>query len=257
MVSWVLDTRNRRIAMLNLSHVTVTLDNKPLLEDISLSVDAGSLHALMGPNGSGKSTLAGVLMGHPHYEVIQGSITFNGEDLLALPTEKRARSGLFLATQQPPAIPGVTVFTFLKEAHRMLTQQELSVHAFKERVYDAFDAVKLDHSFVYRSVHENFSGGEKKRFEIVQLLLFKPKLAILDEIDSGLDIDALAHITTVLNKERRERSLTLLIITHYNRLLHALQPDYVHLLAKGKIWASGTRELAFSIEEKGYDGLLF
>lgn len=244
--------------MLSLSHVTVTLDAKPIIQDLSLEIKAGTIHALMGPNGSGKSTLALTLMGHPHYEVIQGTVTFNGEDLLALPVEKRARAGLFLACQYPPAIPGVPVLTFLKESHRMLIGTEISVAAFKELVAHAFDAVKLDHSFMYRNLHEGFSGGEKKRFEIAQLILFKPCLAILDEIDSGLDVDALVTIARALNDLKAQNPfLSLLIITHYNRILEYCQPDAVHILAKGKLWVSGDKELARSIEQRGYDdGLL-
>ncbi len=244
--------------MLRLSQVTILLEQKPIVENLSLTIEPGTVHALMGPNGSGKSTLALTLMGHPRYEVVSGSITFNGEDLLALPVEKRARTGLFLACQYPPAIPGVQVLIFLKESHRMLTCQDISVAAFKELVAAAFDAVKLDHSFMYRYVHEGFSGGEKKRFEIAQLILFKPRLAILDEIDSGLDVDALVTIARVLNDLKIQNpALSLLIITHYNRVLEYIQPNQVHILSKGKLWLSGDKELAQSIERRGYDdGLL-
>lgn len=244
--------------MLQLSHVTIALQEKPIIENLSLEIGQGSTHALMGPNGSGKSTLALTLMGHPLYDVVSGSLLFNREDLLALPVEKRARAGLFLACQYPPAIPGVQVLTFLKESHRMLTQIDISVTDFKELVMAAFDAVKLDHSFMYRNVHEGFSGGEKKRFEVAQLLLFKPKLAILDEIDSGLDVDALGIIARALTTFKNENpSFSLLIITHYNRVLEYIQPDKVHILAKGRLWVSGDKELARSIEQRGYDdGLL-
>ena len=242
--------------MLQLSNLTITLDDQPIIKNLSLDITKGSVHALMGPNGSGKSTLAYTLLGYPQYEVIKGSALFNGEDLLSLPTEKRAREGLFLASQQPPAVPGVQVFTFLKEAHRMLTGLEIPVSEFKKEVYAAFDAVKLDHSFVYRNVHEGFSGGEKKRFEVAQLLLFKPKLAILDEIDSGLDVDALKNLAEVLNKERKQSSLSLLIITHYKRILDHIQPDYVHLLSQGSIWASDNHTLADRVDREGYHGLL-
>ncbi len=240
--------------MLKLENVTILLDEKPIVKDLSLELKPGSVHALMGPNGSGKSTLAQTLMGSPAYTVISGAITFYGEDLLPMPPEKRARAGLFLAYQQPPAIPGVQVMTFLKEAHRMLTGEELSVAAFKERVYAACDLVGLDHTFLYRTVHDGFSGGERKRFEVVQLVLFKPKLAILDEIDSGLDIDSLVQVTRALNKERENGNLSLLIITHYNRILQYIEPDFVHIMAQGKLWATGDKSLAVSIEKTGYDG---
>ncbi len=244
--------------MISLSHVTITLLNQPIIQDLSLEIKPGSIHALMGPNGSGKSTLAATLMGHPSYEVIGGSITFNGENLLALSVEKRARAGLFLICQYPPAIAGVQVLTFLKESHRMLTGQDISMTAFRQLVIGAFDLVNLDHSFLYRSVHDGFSGGEKKRFEMAQLLLFKPKLAILDELDSGLDIDALATCAKVLNQHTLENpASSLLIITHYTKLFNSVEPHYVHILSKGKIWVSGDKNLATSIEQQGYDGLLF
>ena len=241
--------------MLNLSQLTILLKDQPIIQDLTLSLKAGSIHALMGPNGSGKSTLAATLMGHPLYEVTKGSVIFNGQDLLSLSTEKRARAGLFLACQQPPAIPGVPVLTFLKEAHRMLTGEDCSLTDFKKRVYEAFDAVQLDHSFVYRTVHEGFSGGERKRFEIAQLLLFKPKVAILDEIDSGLDVDALKNITQLLAHECQKTQMSLLIITHYKRILEYLKPDYVHILYKGKLWASDDYTLADKVDKQGYDGL--
>ncbi len=241
--------------MLTLSTITVLREEKPILKDVSLEIAPGSVHALMGPNGSGKSTLAATIMGDPGYEVIQGSIMFNGQNLLALPPEQRARAGIFLAYQQPPAIPGVQVFTFLKEAHRMLTQQELSVTAFKELVYAAFDAVHLDHSFVYRNLNEGFSGGEKKRLEAAQVLLFKPRFAILDEIDSGLDIDARAQIAQALNKVRLDTGMALLIITHYNRMIEFMQPEYVHIMAGGKILVTGGYDIVQRIEAEGYDGL--
>ncbi len=241
--------------MLQLSDLTICLQDRPIIKNLSLSIAPGTVHALMGPNGSGKSTLALTLMGHPQYEIIAGSCLFNGQELRVMPTEQRARAGLFLAAQQPPAVPGVQVLTFLKEAHRMLTGEDISVTAFKERVYAAFDAVHLDHSFVYRHVHDGFSGGEKKRFEVAQLLLFKPKLAILDEIDSGLDVDALRQLTQVLAQEQKKGSLSLLVITHYKRLLDYLIPDYVHVLSQGAIWATGDYILAQQIDTEGYDGL--
>ncbi len=239
--------------MLKLEHVTIALQDKPVCKDISLEIKAGEIHALMGPNGSGKSTLAQTLMGSPAYEVVKGAISFKGEDLVALPPEKRARAGLFLAYQQPPAVPGVQVLTFLKEAHRMLTREELSVGEFKEKAYEACDLVGLDHAFLYRAVNDGFSGGERKRFEILQMVLFKPTLAILDEIDSGLDVDALVQITKVLHEQRKNQNLALLIITHYNRIFNYIEPDYVHILSQGKIWETGNKSLAYKIEQEGYE----
>ncbi len=242
--------------MLTLLHLSVLYKDTLILKDISLSLDRGSVHALMGPNGSGKSTLAATIMGYSGYEIVSGSMHFDGQDLQTLPLEQRARAGLFLACQQPPAIAGVQVFTFLKEAHRMLTQQELSVTDFKELAYKAFDAVHLDHSFLYRHLNEGFSGGEKKRLEIVQLLLFKPRFAILDEIDSGLDSDARKQIAAVVANAAKKSNMSLLVITHYHSMLELLQPDYVHIMAQGKIWATGGFELAQKIELGGYDGIV-
>ncbi len=243
--------------MLQISNLTVTLEDQPILKNLSLTIEPGTIHALMGPNGSGKSTLASTLLGYPQFEVIEGSISFNNQDLLALPTEKRARLGIFLASQHPPAVPGVQVFTFLKEAHRMLTGEEVSVGDFKKRVYEVFDQVKLDHSFVYRNVHEGFSGGEKKRFEIAQLLLFKPKLVILDEIDSGLDVDALRNLAEVLKECLvNNKDTSFLVITHYKRILEYFKPDKVHVLYNGSIHASDDHTLADRVDERGYDGLV-
>lgn len=243
--------------MVELSHVSVLFNDTLLLKDISLVLKPGTIHALMGPNGSGKSTLAAALMGYPQYQVIEGLMLFDGQDLATLSIEQRARAGLFLACQYPPTIPGVEVFTFLKEAHRMLTREDLSVSAFKELLYRVLDLVRLDHSFAYRTVNEGFSGGEKKRLELAQLLLFKPRFAILDEIDSGLDIDALMHITEVVAQEQRITGMTLLIITHYNRVLEYIQPDHVHILYKGALVVSGEQSIARAVEKRGYDELLF
>ena len=241
--------------MLTFSQVTITLGDKPIIKNLSLSCNAGSIHALMGPNGSGKSTLALTVMGYPQYQVVEGTISFDSHNVCELPTEQRARLGLFLVCQQPPAVPGVPALTFLKEAHRMLTGLDVSLADFKQLAYEAFDAVHLDHSFLYRPVHEGFSGGEKKRFEIAQLLLFKPKFALLDEIDSGLDVDALRLLSEIIMKESRDRGMGLLIITHYKRLLEYVRPDFVHVLSQGTLWASSDHTLADTIDAQGYDGL--
>lgn len=241
--------------MLQLSHLSVRFKDQLILNDISFSLESHTIHALMGPNGSGKSTLAATLLGYPSYTISEGSISFNGEDITHMPTEKRARLGLFLVQQQPPAVPGVQVLTFLKEAYRMLTGQDCSVKDFKELVYQAFDAVQLDHSFLYRNVHEGFSGGEKKRLEAAQILLFKPKLAILDELDSGLDRDALERISLVLKECQVKTGMSLLVITHYYRMLEFLEPSTVHVLHKGALLMSDDGTLAKRIENQGYDGL--
>ena len=241
--------------ILSVEQVTISLKDMPIVRDLSLQVEAGSTHAVMGPNGSGKSTLASTLMGHPMYTVTAGTVLFEKSPLLELSPEKRARAGLFLVSQQPPAIPGVQVLIFLKEAHRMLTGTEVSLKDFKEQVYALFDAVKLDHSFLYRTLHEGFSGGEKKRLEMVQLLLFKPKLAILDEIDSGLDVDAVHTISELLYEEQN-RGLTLILITHYKRILEFVRPDQVHLMSQGKLIKTDSYRLAEHIDREGYDELL-
>ncbi len=243
--------------MIKFSHLSVLFNDTLILKDISLVLEKGTIHALMGPNGSGKSTLAATLMGYPQYQIAGGSIFFDGQDLSTLPIEQRARAGLFLACQYPPAVPGVEVFTFLKEAHRMLTRQDLSVAVFKDLLYSVLDTVKLDHSFAYRALNDGFSGGEKKRLEVAQLLLFKPRCAVLDEIDSGLDIDALSHLTDIIKQEQKRTDMTLLLITHYNRMLEYIHPDYVHILYKGTLALSGDRTVAQQIEKRGYDELLF
>jgi Fe-S cluster assembly ATP-binding protein len=243
--------------MLSIQNLSVVCGENKVIDDFSLTLQPGTLSVLMGPNGSGKSTLAYALMGHPRYTVTAGTVLFNTHELLSLPVEKRARCGLFLACQYLQEIPGVQVFTFLKEAHRMLTGQELSVAAFKELVYAALDAVKLDHSFAYRNLYEGFSGGEKKRLEIAQLLLFKPSVAILDEIDSGLDVDALQAVAEALSRARDDNpAMSILLITHYTRILKYLVPDTVHILKEGTLIASGDKYLAEHIEQKGYNGLL-
>jgi len=241
--------------ILSIDQLTISLKDKPIVRDFSLTIAKGSTHGVMGPNGSGKSTLAATLMGHPLYTVTSGNVLFEEQSLLELPSEKRARAGLFLISQHPPAIPGVQVLTFLKEAYRMLTGTDCSLKDFKDQVYGLFDLVKLDHSFLYRNVHEGFSGGEKKRLEMVQLLLFKPKIAILDEIDSGLDVDAVSTISELLHQEQ-QRGLTLILITHYKRILEFVRPEHVHLMAHGNLVTTGSYSLAEQIDREGYDGLL-
>ncbi|OQA35526.1 MAG: Vegetative protein 296 [Candidatus Dependentiae bacterium ADurb.Bin331] len=239
---------------LQFNNLSVSVNSKQILHTITLSLKPGTVHALMGPNGSGKSSLAYTAIGHPRYEVQQGTICLNGVDITALSPDKRAQQQLFVAFQYPQALPGINVFSFLKETHRAFTGQQLPLEQLRIQVLEHFDTVGLDRSFLDRSVNEGFSGGEKKRFEMVQLLLHKPAVAILDEIDSGLDVDALKSVAQALQKVRAEnRSMCILLITHYQRILDYCTPDFVHILADGVIARSGTAALVHEIEAKGYD----
>lgn len=241
--------------MLDIKNLHASVEDKKILRGLGLRIGQGEVHAIMGPNGSGKSTLAQVLAGREDYRVEQGSVDWDGHDLLAMPAEERARSGLFLAFQYPVEIPGVSNAYFLKSAvnavrrHRGLP--ELDAMDFIKRVKSEMKAVDMREEFLYRSVNEGFSGGEKKRNEVLQMALLEPRLAILDETDSGLDIDALRIVADGVNRLRSpERSL--LVITHYQRLLDYIVPDFVHVLAHGRIVRSGGRELALELEERGY-----
>jgi Fe-S cluster assembly ATP-binding protein len=244
--------------MLKIQNLRSGIEGKEILKGIDLELKAGEIHAVMGPNGSGKSTLASVLAGNPSFEVTAGSIEFQGRDLLGMPAEERAREGLFLAFQYPVEIPGVSNINFLKtaleeiHAHRGLPP--LTSKEFLKRLKEKQDLVDLKSSLVNRSVNEGFSGGEKKRNEILQLAMLEPRLAILDETDSGLDIDALRVVAEGVNKLRSENN-AFLVITHYQRLLEYIIPDFVHILYDGRIIKSGTKELALELEEKGYDWL--
>ncbi|HEY0876976.1 MAG TPA: Fe-S cluster assembly ATPase SufC [Zeimonas sp.] len=241
--------------MLEISQLKASVDGKQILRGVDLSVKAGEVHAIMGPNGSGKSTLSQVLAGRDSYTVDGGTVTYQGEDLLQMPIEDRARSGIFLAFQYPVEIPGVSNAYFLKAAvngvrrHRGLP--ELDAMDFLAKVKAEMKAVEMKEEFLYRSVNEGFSGGEKKRNEVLQMALLEPKLAILDETDSGLDIDALRIVADGINRLRSpERAM--IVITHYQRLLEYIVPDFVHVLAEGRIVRSGGRELALELEERGY-----
>ena len=241
--------------MLEINNLQASVDGKAILKGLNLNVKDGEVHAIMGPNGSGKSTLAQVLAGRDTFEVTGGSVTWDGQDLLAMETEERARSGLFLAFQYPVEIPGVSNAYFLKAAvnavrrHRGLP--EFDAMDFLARVKAEMKAVDMREEFLYRSVNEGFSGGEKKRNEVLQMALLEPRLAILDETDSGLDIDAMKIVADGVNRLRSpERSL--IVITHYQRLLDYIVPDQVHVLSKGRIVRSGGRELALELEEHGY-----
>ncbi len=241
--------------MLSIKNLHASVEGKPILKGIDLEVKAGEVHAIMGPNGSGKSTLANVLAGRDGYEVTGGSVTYQGKDLLALKPEERAREGVFLAFQYPVEVPGVSNIYLLKAAlnavrkHRGLS--ELDAMDFLTLVRERLKLVEMKEEFLYRAVNEGFSGGEKKRNEILQMAILEPALALLDETDSGLDIDALKTVANGVNALRGpERAM--IVVTHYQRLLNYIVPDYVHVLAHGKIVKSGDKSLAFELEKQGY-----
>jgi len=242
--------------MLEIRNLHASVGGKEILKGLSLTVKAGEVHAIMGPNGSGKSTLSYVLAGRAGYEITGGSITYNGEDLNALSPEARAAKGVFLAMQYPVEIPGVNNIYFLKAALNAVRKhqglEELDAMEFLQLVREKMKLVELDEAFMNRSVNEGFSGGEKKRNEIFQMAVLDPKLAILDETDSGLDIDALRIVAQGVNALRSEKH-SVLVITHYQRLLKYLVPDFVHVLADGRIVKSGGKELAEELEQKGYE----
>lgn len=242
--------------MLQIKNLQARIEDKEILKGINLEVKPGEVHAIMGPNGSGKSTLSSVLAGREDYEVTGGEVSFNGKNLLELSPEDRAREGLFLAFQYPIEIPGVSNINFLKtalnEKRAYQGMEPISAKEFLAMVKDKSALVELDSKLANRSVNEGFSGGEKKRNEIFQMAMLEPKLAILDETDSGLDIDALRIVANGVNKLRSKDNATI-VITHYQRLLDYIVPDFVHVLYNGKIVKSGTKELALELEEKGYD----
>ena len=242
--------------MLEIKNLHAGIEGKNILKGVDLRVNAGEVHAIMGPNGSGKSTLANVLAGRPRYEVTAGSVTYEGKNLIAMPAEERAREGVFLAMQYPVEIPGVNNLYFLKAALNAVRkhhgQEELDAMEFLQLAKEKMKLVDLDEAFMNRSVNEGFSGGEKKRNEIFQMAVLDPKLAVLDETDSGLDIDALRIVAQGVNMLRSEKH-AVIVITHYQRLLSYLVPDYVHVLHEGRIVKSGTKELALELEQKGYD----
>jgi Fe-S cluster assembly ATP-binding protein len=245
--------------LLDIKDLTATVEGKDILKGITLQVNAGEVHAIMGPNGSGKSTMAQVLAGHPAYEVTGGSVSFDGADLLEMEAEERAQAGLFLAFQYPIEIPGVSNAYFLRSAYNEIRkargQDEVDPMEFLDLMDEKLKLVEMDEAMLQRSVNMGFSGGEKKRNEILQMAVLNPKLAILDETDSGLDIDALRIVAEGVNKLRRPDNATI-VVTHYQRLLNYIVPDFVHVLAGGRIVRSGGKELALELEEKGYDWLL-
>ena len=245
--------------MLDIQNLTATVGDKQILNGISLTVNAGEVHAIMGPNGSGKSTLAQVLAGHPSYEITGGSVTYEGEDLLEMAPEVRAQKGVFLAFQYPIEIPGGTNAYFLRAAYNELRKakglDEVDPMDFLDLMSDRLKLVEMDEAMLQRSVNHGFSGGEKKRNEILQMAVLDPTLAILDETDSGLDIDALRIVAHGVNTLRKPTNATI-VVTHYQRLLNHIVPDFVHVLAGGRIIKSGDKELALELEAKGYDWVL-
>lgn len=245
--------------ILSVRDLTATVDETPILKGINLEIRSGEIHAIMGPNGSGKSTFSKVLAGHPDYEVTGGEITYLGQNLLEVEPEDRARSGVFLAFQYPLEIPGVSNLDFLRVAYNSKRKhaglEELDAFDFDDLIEQKLDIVKMDASFLNRSVNEGFSGGEKKRNEILQMALLEPKLAILDETDSGLDIDALKIVANGVN-QLSSADNAMLVITHYQRLLEYIVPDYVHVMANGRIIRTGGKDLALELEERGYDWVL-
>lgn len=233
-----------------LDDLHVEVDGTPILKGVSLAIPVGEIHALMGPNGSGKSTLAYTLLGHPRYTVTGGSIRFDGTPLAELAPDERARLGLFLSPQYPTAIPGVTVVNFLRAALRGLGK-DLPAREFMQRLDEEMAALSMDASFRKRYINDGFSGGEKKRTEILQLGLLRPRFAVLDETDSGLDVDALKTVASGISRVR-SKDMGILLITHYNRILEYVHPDAIHLMVKGRIVESGGADLALRIEKEGY-----
>jgi Fe-S cluster assembly ATP-binding protein len=245
--------------MLKIENLTANVGDKQILKGISLTVNAGEVHAIMGPNGSGKSTLAQVIAGHPGYEVTGGTVTYDGQDLLEMDAEVRAQQGIFLAFQYPVEIPGVSNAYFLRAAYNEVRKarglEEVDPMEFLDIMTEKLKVVEMTDDMLQRSVNFGFSGGEKKRNEILQMAVLEPKLAVLDETDSGLDIDALRIVAEGVNKLKRPDNATI-VVTHYQRLLNYIVPDYVHVLAQGRILRSGGKELALELEERGYDWLL-
>jgi len=240
---------------LEIKDLHVTIEDNEILKGVNLTIKSGEFHAVMGPNGTGKSTLASAVMGHPKFEITQGSITLNGEDVLEMEVDERARAGLFLAMQYPSEISGVTTSDFLRSSINAKRGEgnEISLMKFIKEMDGTLDDLEIDQNMAQRYLNEGFSGGEKKRNEILQLMMLKPGIAILDEIDSGLDIDALRVVSDGINKVREETGLGCLIITHYQRLLNYIEPDFVHVMMQGKVVKSGGPELAKRLETDGYE----
>jgi Fe-S cluster assembly ATP-binding protein len=242
-------------AFLLINKLSVAVLDKPVLHDIDLQINTGVIHAIMGPNGSGKSTLAYALMGHPSYAVTSGAVLLNGTDLSLLSVHERAKKGIFLAFQHPCEIPGVSVASFLKEAYMAVTGAHIAAADFQKLLTARCEQLLIDPLFTARGLNEGFSGGEKKRLELLQLFMLRPRIVILDEIDSGLDIDSLKIVADGIALARKENpDMSIILITHYQRILNYITPDYVHVLCDGRIVASGDSTVAHMLESKGYDG---
>jgi Fe-S cluster assembly ATP-binding protein len=243
--------------MLEIKNLHARVEGREILKGLTLTIPKGEVHALMGPNGSGKSTLAKVMAGHPDYEVTAGEVLLDGENILELEPDQRARKGLFLAFQYPSEIPGVTIANFIRAAlqARLPEGEEIDAVAYYKKLYEKMAMLEMDKSFTSRAVNDGFSGGEKKRNEILQMAMLEPSYAILDETDSGLDIDALRIVAAGVNKLRGP-DLGVLVITHYQRLLEYIVPDHVHVMVQGRIVRSGPKELALELEQKGYDWII-
>lgn len=246
-------------ATLEIKNLQVSIADQNILNGINLSIKQGEVHALMGPNGSGKSTMAYTLAGHPSYEVDSGEVQFNGEDLLEMAADERARAGLFLAFQYPAAVPGVTLAKFLRQtinSRRKAIDPEdkgISIREFRKLLISKMNLLGIDHKFAGRYLNEGFSGGEKKRVEILQMAIAEPKIAIMDETDSGLDIDALRVVSEGAMRLHKENNMGMLVVTHYQRILDYVKPDHVHIMFEGRIVESGGPELALKLEADGYD----
>ncbi len=249
-MSSVLEIKNLQVS------VETDQGTKQILRGVDLTIKQGEIHAVMGPNGSGKSTLAYTIAGHPKYIVDGGSITLDGEDVLEMSVDERARAGLFLAMQYPVEIPGVTNTNFLRTAKTAIDGEAPAIRGWVKDVRVAMENLKMDKSFAERNVNEGFSGGEKKRNEILQLELLKPRFAVLDETDSGLDVDALKIVSEGVNRAHKDNDLGVLLVTHYTRILRYIKPDFVHVFVEGKIADQGGPELADRLEEEGYDRYL-
>jgi len=242
------------MSTLEIKNLNVSIGDRPILKDFSLTIPKGEVHAIMGPNGTGKSTLAKALAGHPDYTVTSGEVWLDGKNVLETEADERSRAGLFMAFQYPSEIPGVTIANFIRAAlqSRLAEGEELDATAYYKKLYQKMDLLKIDRKFTSRAVNEGFSGGEKKRCEILQMAMLEPGYAVLDETDSGLDIDALRIVADGVNSLRGPK-LGVLLITHYQRLLNYIVPDVVHVMYDGRIVKSGPKELALELESKGYD----